>query len=175
MSAPGETGGTTLPPEAPPTVWVDADGCPVVDETVRLARRFGAECVLVCDTAHRMEKPGARTLVVSKGPDSADFALVNRVRPGDMVVTQDYGLAAMCLAKQAAALRQDGLRYDDASIGPLLNARWKSREIRRSGGRLKGPRKRTAAEDAAFCAALEQWLTNRLSPDGKPNGYPPGG
>jgi len=85
---------------------IDADGCPVVDNAVRLAKRYGVEVLILCDTAHVFEKDGAQTITVSKGADSVDYALVNRVSPGDLVVTQDYGLAAMCLAKRAIPLNQ---------------------------------------------------------------------
>ena len=80
-------------------ILIDADGCPVVEFAVELARQHHIPCVILCDTAHRIEKPGAETVILSQGADSVDFALVNRVRKGDIVVTQDYGLAAMCLAK----------------------------------------------------------------------------
>ena len=76
-----------------PTVLIDADGCPVVDLTVRLCHSRGIPVLIFCDTAHRIEREGAQTLVFDKGADSVDFALVNRVCPGDIVVTQDYGLA----------------------------------------------------------------------------------
>ena len=115
---------------------IDADGCPVVDLTVRLAREFGVKCLILCDTAHVFQKEGAETLTVSKGADSVDFALVNRVEPGDIAVTQDYGLAAMCLAKRALPLSQDGLLYTEENIGALLQSRYAAQKIRRSGGRL---------------------------------------
>ena len=88
-------------------LFVDADACPVVPQCLEEAGRAGVPVTLVCDQAHRMERPGAETVTVSQGADSADFALVNRVQPGDVVVTQDYGLAAMCLAKRAKVLHQD--------------------------------------------------------------------
>ena len=83
-------------------ILVDADACPVVDITLRLAAAAGVPVILLCDTAHQLERPGARTIVVEKGADSVDFKLVNLVSSGDIVVTQDYGLAAMCLAKGAS-------------------------------------------------------------------------
>ena len=89
-----------------------------------------------------------------RGADSADFALVNALAPGDLAVTQDYGLAAMCLSRKARVLRQDGLEYTDDNIGSLLLARHTARKIRRGGGRLHGPKKRDAQQDAAFEAAL---------------------
>ena len=79
------------------TILIDADGCPVVDLTLQIAKRFCVPVIILCDTAHQIEREGAQTLVFDKGADSVDFALVNRVKPGDVVVTQDYGLASMCL------------------------------------------------------------------------------
>lgn len=97
-------------------------------------------------------------MVFSKGADSVDFALVNLVRPGDVVVTQDYGLAAMCLARSALALNQDGMEYTADNIDALLLARHTAKKIRNAGGRLKGPAKRTAAQDEDFSAALVRLL-----------------
>lgn len=143
-------------------VLVDADGCPVVDLAVRLAAANGAECLLFCDTAHLLEKPGATTIQLPKGPDSVDFALANHARPGDAVVTQDYGLAAMCLARGAAVLNQDGMWYTPGNIDGLLAARHTARKLRAAGTRTKGPKKRTAKQNDAFAAALGAWLQNHL-------------
>ena len=74
-------------------ILIDADGCPVVDLTLPVAKQFGIPVIILCDTSHQIEREGAQTLVFDKGADSVDFALVNRVKPGDVVVTQDYGLA----------------------------------------------------------------------------------
>ena len=135
-------------------IFVDADACPVVDITVRLCRKAGVECVLLCDTAHEIRRDGVQTLVFDKGADSVDFALVNRVSSGDIVVTQDYGLASMCLAKQAKVLHQDGWQYTEDNIGALLFQRSESRRYRASGGRTKGPSKRTKQQDIQFEQAL---------------------
>lgn len=136
------------------TILIDADGCPVVDITIRLAKESQTECIILCDTSHVFERSGARTITVSKGADSVDYAIVNMVKPGDIVVTQDYGLAAMCLARKAIAIRQDGLVYHNDNIEALLNERHESRKIRMAGGRLRGNRKRTQEEDVAFECAL---------------------
>lgn len=74
-------------------IYIDADGCPVVDSTLRLAAAHRVETVILCDTSHEIQRPGVQTVTVSKGADSVDFALVNRLAPGDVVITQDYGLA----------------------------------------------------------------------------------
>ena len=139
-------------------VFVDADACPVVDITVRLCRKTGIECVLLCDTSHEMRREGAQTLVFDKGADSVDFALVNRVSSGDLVVTQDYGLASMCLAKRAKVLHQDGWQYTEDNIGALLFQRSESKRYRASGGRIKGPSKRTRQQDQQFEQALNRLL-----------------
>lgn len=139
-------------------ILIDADGCPVVDETVALAKRFDCPCLILCDTAHRFEKTGAQTLVFSKGADSVDFALVNLVAPDDIVITQDYGLAAMCLARGTHVLNQDGMAYTSDNIDGLLLARYTAKKIRNGGGRLKGPKKRTAEQDGAFMRALTALL-----------------
>ena len=139
-------------------VIVDADACPVVNMTVSLCKKAGIECLLLCDTAHEMHRDGAQTLVFDKGADSVDFALVNRVSSGDLVVTQDYGLASMCLAKKAIVLHQDGWAYTEDNIGALLFQRSESRKYRASDGRIKGPSKRTKEQDRNFEQALSRLL-----------------
>lgn len=136
-------------------ILIDADGCPVVYEAARLSQKHRLECLILCDTAHVFEKAGARTLTFSKGADSVDFALVNLVCPADVVVTQDYGLAAMCLARGALPIDQNGMVYTAQNIDALLLARHTAKKIRRAGGRLKGPGRRTAEQDRQFERALE--------------------
>ena len=136
-------------------VLIDADACPVVDIAVKLCIKYDIPCTLFCDTAHQMQKDGASTLVFDKGADSVDFALANRVTPGDIVITQDYGLASMCLAKQARILHQDGWEYTQYNIDALLFQRHATKEYRAAGGRTKGPSKRTAAQDKQFATAFE--------------------
>lgn len=137
---------------------LDADGCPVVDLAISIAKKHGVDCLILCDTAHVFNKPGAQTLTFDKGADSVDFALVNRLQPGDVVITQDYGLAAMCLARRGRVLNQNGLEYTGANIDSLLLARHTAKKIRQGGGRLKGPAKRSQDQNNAFAAALEQLL-----------------
>ena len=143
-------------------LFIDADGCPVTDLAVRLAGQYHIPCTIFCDTAHRIERDGAATITVSKGADSVDFALVNRIHAGDVVVTQDYGLAAMCLSRKAIPIHQDGMVYTDDNIDGLLFFRAAAKKIRNAGGRLKGPSRRTKEQDKAFAAALEQLLREAL-------------
>lgn len=135
-------------------IYIDADGCPVVDETVAAAEKHGIECIIICDTSHRIERKNARTIVVDKGADSADLKLVNLLQKGDIAVTQDHGLAALCLGKGAYVLNQDGKEYTSENISGLLEFRAVHKKIRRSGGHLKGSPKRTAEQDKAFAEAL---------------------
>ena len=121
------------------TILIDADGCPVVDLTLQIARQFGVPVIILCDTAHQIEREGAQTLVFDKGADSVDFALVNRVKPGDIVVTQDYGLASMCLAKCARVLNQNGSE---------------NKKLLRAGKHPKGSAKRSKVQDEAFITTL---------------------
>lgn len=139
-------------------ILIDADGCPVIDIAVRLTRQNSVACIIICDSSHVFEKEGASTVMVSKGPDSVDFALVNMVQTGDIVITQDYGLAAMCLARKGIAMSQNGMIYDDSNIDALLFSRYSARKIRSSGGRIKGPAKRTADQDRKFEEVLTRLL-----------------
>lgn len=135
-------------------ILIDADGCPVVDIAVRLGTQYRVPCLILCDTAHEFTRPGTEILVFDKGADSVDYSLVNRVVPGDIVITQDYGLASMCLARNARVLHQDGWEYTRDNIDALLLVRHDSRKYRASGGRMKGQKKRTQAQNDAFQKAL---------------------
>lgn len=143
-------------------ILIDADGCPVVDICIRLAKKYAAECIILCDTSHEYEREGAITLKFSKGADSVDYALVNMLHQGDIVVTQDYGLAAMCLARRSIPINQDGMLYTDSNIDALLLARHTAKKIRNAGGRLKGPSKRTSAQDKSFEQKLEELLAHAV-------------
>ncbi len=145
-------------------VLIDADGCPVVDHAVRVAAIFQWKCIILCDTSHYFLKDGAETITVPKGADSVDFALVNMLEPGDVVITQDYGLAAMCLARQAVPVNQDGMIYDHSNIDGLLMARHTARKVRNAGGRLRGskrrPKEKNEEFEKKFRSLLEQ-LSNK--------------
>lgn len=144
-------------------ILVDADGCPVVEVVLRCAKQFDVPVLLICDNAHHMERTGAETLVVDRGADSVDFALVNRIQPGDIAVTQDYGLAALCLARRAVVLHQDGYQYTEDNIDSMLLARHTACKVRRAGGRLRGPAPRTKQQNEDFERCLTQLLAGLKS------------
>ncbi len=139
-------------------ILIDADACPVVSQTLSLAEKYQIHCVAFCDTSHIISKNNLETIVVSKGADSADFALVNYAKRNDIVVTQDYGLAAMCLSRGAFPIRQDGFIYTQDNIERLLQIRYTEGKIRRSGGRVRGPSKRQKSDNLYFIQNLEKLI-----------------
>ena len=139
-------------------LWIDADACPVVEIAIRVARKYGTDVMLVCDDAHQLQREGAQTITVARGADSADLALVNLLRRNDGVITQDYGLAALCLARGARPMDQNGRMYTESNIDSLLGMRHVCQKARRAGERTKGPRKRTREQDEQFEQALERLL-----------------
>ena len=139
-------------------ILIDADGCPVVKESVKIAKEHGLECVIVADTAHRFESDYAKVICVDQGADSADLKIVNLCEKGDVVITQDHGLAAMCLGKNAFVLDQNGMEINAFNIDSLLQSRYESKKLRNAGVRLKGPAKRKTQQTKDFIEALEQLI-----------------
>lgn len=140
---------------------IDADGCPVVRLACAIAGQLTIPVALFCDSAHEFNLNQVETVTVSKGADSADFALIQRVQPGDVVVTQDYGLAAMVLAKNGVALDQDGRIYRPENIDMLLYTRHLHRQGRRQGQHMKGPKKRRPVQNDQFAKTLTHLLTQK--------------
>ena len=141
-------------------IFVDADACPVVQQTETVARRHGVPVTLLCDTNHVLRSDYSEIKVIGAGADAVDFALVNLCQAGDIVVTQDYGVAAMALGKRAYALHQDGWQYTDKNIDRLLAERHMAKKARRASHKnhLKGPRKRTEKENENFMESLDRLL-----------------
>lgn len=140
-------------------IFIDADGCPVVDNTIKLGKKYGIEVLILCDTSHYINKEYAKTITVSKGADSVDFKIVNMLNKNDVVITQDYALACMCLARNAVAINQDGLVFNNDNIDALLLSRHTAKKIRNSGGKLKGnPKRNKNIQDKKFEEALEKIL-----------------
>ncbi len=143
-------------------VLIDADGCPVVDETVEICKKYEVKCLILCDTSHYFNKAGAEVLTFSKGADSVDFALVNLLKDNDIVITQDYGLAAMALAKKAKVLNENGIEYTNDNIDSFLSARYTSKKLRNAGVRLKGSGKRKASQDEDYVHALKKMIEMKI-------------
>lgn len=141
-------------------IYIDADGCPVVNLAVSEAEKRNLKAVIICDTSHEIKSDYAEVITVDKGADSADFKFVNMIEQGDIAVTQDYGLAAMCLAKKATPINQYGMVYSDDNIDGLLFSRYSNKKARMSGRRIKGPAKRKPNDDEKFLEALRRILDN---------------
>ena len=141
-------------------ILVDADACPVVSIVEHMAKRYGIPVVLLCDTNHVLQSEYSEVKVIGAGADAVDFALVGLCRKGDLVVTQDYGVAAMILGKGAYGIHQSGKWYTDENIDRMLMERHISKKVRRSKSKyhLEGPAKRTAEDDARFEESLEQLI-----------------
>ncbi|WP_339216868.1 YaiI/YqxD family protein [Solibacillus sp. FSL W8-0372] len=129
---------------------IDADACPVVDLALFISSQYEIEPILFCDTSHRIERENIKTIIVDKGPDSVDFKLLSVLKRGDIVITGDYGLAAMCIAKGGIVVNHNGKELTSDNIDQLLAYRFESAKIRRAGGRTKGPKKRTEENNLEF-------------------------
>lgn len=133
-------------------ILVDADACPVVKIVERIAKEREIPCVLLCDTNHVMHSDYSDIKIIGAGADAVDFALINHAKKNDIVVTQDYGVAAMALGKGCFAIHQSGKWYTDSNIDTMLMERHLSKKARMGKGKhhLKGPAKRTEEDDKRF-------------------------
>ena len=134
------------------TIYVDADACPVVGIVEKVGKENGLPVCLLCDTSHVLSSGYSEVKVIGAGADAVDFALINLCRAGDIVVTQDYGVAAMALGKGAFGIHQSGKWYTNENIDQLLMERHMAKEARRAKAKhhLKGPKKRTEEDDRQF-------------------------
>lgn len=109
-----------------------------------------------CDTNHVLTSEYSKVHIIAAGADAVDLALINLCRKGDIVVTQDYGVAALALGKKAYAIHQNGWQYTNENIDRLLMERHISKRVRRANKKvhLKGPAKRTEDDDAMFVNGL---------------------
>ena len=137
---------------------MDADACPVKEIIVKMAKRRNIPVTMVIDTSHELNDGYSTVITVDKGSDSVDYAITKMAACSDIVVTQDYGLAAMILTKGALAIDQNGMAYTSENIDSLLESRYMGQKIRRGGGRTKGPKKRTREDDERFEGALGRML-----------------
>ena len=145
-------------------IFVDADACPVVDIVEKTARKYQIPVTLLCDTNHILTSGYSEVVVVGAGADAVDYKLISICQKGDIVVSQDYGVAAMALGKGAAAIHQSGKWYTNENIDQMLMERHLNRKARRSSHKnhIKGPKKRTAEDDERFRDSLERLVQARL-------------
>lgn len=157
-----------------PMLHIDADACPVTADALAVARRVGVPVTIAGNSTQNLERHIRRddprdaaearhgfwvdVLAVSVGADSADFAITERLEAGDVVVTQDIGLAAMVLGRGCAAIGVRGRVFDRATIDMELFIRHEEKKVRRAGGRTKGPAAFTGEDRKRFRRNLERLL-----------------
>ena len=145
------------------TIYIDADACPVTRIAERIAKRYNLPVTLLCDTNHVLESDYCTIRVIGAGADAVDIALINLCHRGDIVVTQDYGVAALALGKGARAIHQSGRWYTDDNIDGLLMERHLAKKARQSSKHhLKGPAKRTEEDDKRFAESFERLIQEAL-------------
>ena len=148
-------------------IYIDADACPVTRIAEGIARKHGLPVTLLCDTNHVLTSETSEVRVIGAGADAVDIALINVCQRGDIVITQDYGVAALALGKGARPIHQSGKVFTDDNIDGLLMDRHLAKKARRSGKHhLKGPAKRTAEDDRRFAESFEQLICEEM-PDGR--------
>ena len=144
-------------------IYIDADACPVTGIVEKTAQKYGIPVTLLCDTNHQLTSDYSTVRVIGAGADAVDIALINLCCRGDIVVTKDYGVAALALGKGAKAIHQSGKRYTDENIDSLLMERHLAKKARRSGRHhLKGPAGRTVEDDRRFAESFEQLVQEAL-------------
>ena len=139
-------------------IFVDADACPVVDIVETIAEKYNIPTTLLCDTNHVLYSDYSEVIVVGAGADAVDYKLISICYKGDIVVSQDYGVAAMALGKRAYAIHQSGKWYTDENIDRMLMERHPNKKTRRGSSKnhIKGPKKRTSEDDERFAQSFEK-------------------
>ncbi len=140
-------------------IIVDADACPrsVMKICMEKWNKYGIPIWTVANYNHNIKSE--HHVVVGNNPQEADLKVVNLTQNGDIVITQDWGLAAIVLARGALALSPSGRVYRSETMDFLLEEREIKSKLRRSGGRTKGPRKRSPTDDQHFAVKLEELIT----------------
>lgn len=128
-------------------ILVDADACPVKEIIEAVAMKMLIPVIMLIDTSHILTSDYSEIVMVSKAPDAVDFALINRTAKGDIVVTQDYGVAAMALGKGAYAIHPGGKLYTDHNIDVMLFERDIAKKLRRAGERIPSHNKKRTSQD----------------------------
>lgn len=154
-------------------IFVDADACPVVSIVENIAYKYSVLVTLLCDTNHVLESDYSEVIVVGAGADADDYKLISICHKGDIVVSQDYGVAAMALGKGAYAIHQSGKWYTNDNIDRMLMERHLNKKVRRSSGKnhIKGPKKRTPEDDEHFSESFERMIRMAIqNREGENNG-----
>ena len=141
-------------------IIVDADACPGRDLIEKAAKENNIEVIMMCDYNHVLKSDYSSIRYIESGFQSVDMAVANECKTGDIVVSQDYGVAAMVLGKKAFAISPKGYIYDDENIDRLLYERHISQKVRRSGGRTSNPKKRNEEDNERLYRNLLRLINN---------------
>ena len=141
-------------------VFIDADACPVVSIVENISKKYNIPVTLLCDTNHVLTSEYSEVIVVGAGADAVDYKLISICHRGDIVVSQDYGVAAMALGKGAFAIHQSGKWYTNDNIDQMLMERHLNKKARRSSHKnhIKGSKKRTEEDDERFAQSFEKMI-----------------
>lgn len=140
---------------------IDADASPVKNEVIKLAEHFGLKVVIVSSISHftfETYPDFVEVVYVETGADRADFKIVQLAQPGDIIITQDYGLASLLLPKKCRVVHHRGYEYTSENIDMLLHNRHFSALERQSGVRTKGPKSFTKDDRRKFTHFLRNLL-----------------
>lgn len=153
-------------------IFIDADACPVVDIVESIAKKYNIPATLLCDTNHVLYSNYSDLIVVGAGADAVDYKLISICHKGDIVVSQDYGVAAMALGKGVHAIHQSGKWYIDENIGQMLMERHFDKKFRRGSHKnhIKGLKKRTGEVDKRFLQSFEKLVLMVQTKEGGHNG-----
>jgi uncharacterized protein YaiI (UPF0178 family) len=139
-------------------IYIDADACPVREETYRVATRLGLPVFVVSNGSRPIRPPGlanVRMVVVGATPDAADDWIAERITEADVCVTADIPLAARCLARSARAVSPAGRHWTQDNIGNAMAGREVSRHMREIGLTTGGPAPLTKGDRSRFLSALD--------------------
>lgn len=141
-------------------IYIDADACPVIAQAEKIAEKYNIKTVLISDTNHILKSGYSEIITVDKGADSADFFIVNKCSKNDIVISQDYGVAAMALSRGAYPINQNGKWYTNENIDSMLMSRHITKMMKKSKAKshIKGPKKRDKADNKAFMESLERLI-----------------
>ena len=150
--------------KATPKILVDADSCPVKDLILEIAGKMEIAVIFIASISHNISCKGEniQVITVDNVPQAADIAVINNTCQGDIVITGDYGLAALALSKGAVPLSSRGLVFTSKNIDRLLMQRHIDSRIRRGGGRTKGPRGQKTGDRQRFAIVLRKLLDRSI-------------
>ncbi|MBS7576677.1 MULTISPECIES: YaiI/YqxD family protein [unclassified Enterococcus] len=146
-------------------ILIDGDGSPVKKETIQIASQYQIAVLLITTHDHYSSQADSRyltTIYIEKGADAVDFEIVKRAKALDIVITQDYGLASLLLAKNVQVIHQNGFQFTQSNIDQLLMQRYLGQKIRKAGGKTKGPKKYTAEAREAFQKLLHELIQKNI-------------